>query len=648
MNKLLQFGLKFRCFYRKDNHWKEVPVNLFDENGFLFQTKEEKIILVLNEWEQGYNYSLLSDFVYDTEIRLIIESERAVNAFHLIPGNIYGDNNIQKVKPGEYPSLTNEYSGKRFCSPVWEFRADRAPIPLSAMCFEQKTVCISISPYSDTEGTNIHNGLFAELPASIGVTLGYQNIPCTFIDKGKEGATKNQFCKKAVAEGSIYFYESGGKKAIHVAIRREYEKLHTRALYQKSYVEAANALVRTMTMLSWNEEWRAYTDMMCRPEGHPELKPDRPIYEIGWTGIAELACPLIMAEVILPLSKADFSNAMSGEQLINKIIGAYSTDSGFLYDLVSPIDKSSSLVNGWWADYPIASDCHCAYTNGKAVHSILKSIYFLKNHKKAWPEQWLAVSIKVLETILRLQHENGNYGYTYSTVEKRVLDWNGFAGCWFVPCMAYAYYLTRESKYLISADKAIEYYSEFVNDLNCYGTPMDTWKAVDEEGNLAFIRGARLLHEFTGESRYLKMLEAGAEYEYLWRYGYAARPDYPPIKNGWNSCGGSITSVSNPHIHPMGVLVNDDLLYLADQSKDNYHQSRAADGIAWLMQTLECYPLDTGYGQYGVVSERWCPSDGLIIEEYESGKPYSSWFSYNAWSAGNMLEALMDILNTKI
>lgn len=420
-----------------------------------------------------------------------------------------------------------------------------------------------------------------------------------------------------------------------------------RAVYQKSYEEAAYALVRTMTMLSWNEKWQAYTDMVCKPEGQLELKPDRAIYEIGWTGIAELACPLIMAEVILPLSKEDFGNAMSGVQLINQIIGAYNPDSGFFYDLVSPIDESGSLVNGWWADYPIARGCHCAYTNGKAVCSILKAIDFLRSRKRTWLETWLTISLKVLETVLELQHENGNYGYTYSTLEKKVLDWEGFGGCWFLPCMAYAYRITENPKYLISADKAAEYYSVFVKDLNCYGTPMDTWKAVDEEGNLGFMRGVRLLHEITGDSRYLKMLESGAEYEYLWRYGYAARPDYPPVKDGWNSCGGSVTSISNPHIHPMGVLANDDLIYLAGQTKDMYHQSRAVDGTAWLMQTLECYPLKTGYGQYGVISERWCPSDGLIVEQYESGKLYGSWFYYNAWAAGNMLEALLDILNTR-
>lgn len=81
----------------------------------------------------------------------------------------------------------------------------------------------------------------------------------------------------------------------------------------------------------------------------------------------------------------------------------------------------------------------------------------------------------------------------------------------------------------------------------------------------------------------------------------------------------------------MGVIADDDLRYLADQTGDEYHRSRADDSTAWLMQNLECYPEKTGYGRYGVVSERWCPSDGLVTERYSDGTPYSSWFTYNMW-----------------
>jgi len=116
------------------------------------------------------------------------------------------------------------------------------------------------------------------------------------------------------------------------------------------------------------------------------------------------------------------------------------------------------------------------------------------------------------------------------------------------------------------------------------------------------------------------------------------------LKDGWNACGGSVTSVSNPHIHPMGVIIDSDLRYLARVSGDNYHRMRADDSTAWLMQTLELYPEKTGYGRYGVLSERWCPSDGLTVERYSGGTPCSSWFSYNLWAAANALEAVCEVL----
>jgi hypothetical protein len=173
---------------------------------------------------------------------------------------------------------------------------------------------------------------------------------------------------------------------------------------------------------------------------------------------------------------------------------------------------------------------------------------------------------------------------------------------------------------------------------------MDTFKSVDSEGNLAFIRAARLLHEFTGDEKYLAMLQDGAAYEYLWRYGFRTRPQCRPLAgSNWNSCGGSITSVSNPHVHPMSVVVNDDLEYLARQSDDAYHQHRADDGHAWLMNTMELYPDTMGYGRYGVLSERTCPSDGLLVERFaDDGTPASTWWSYNAWAAGSAMESIAE------
>jgi hypothetical protein len=95
----------------------------------------------------------------------------------------------------------------------------------------------------------------------------------------------------------------------------------------------------------------------------------------------------------------------------------------------------------------------------------------------------------------------------------------------------------------------------------------------------------------------------------------------------------------------MSVVVTEDLHYLAKQTGDNYHASRADDGIAWLLQTMELYPDVAGYGRYGVLSERTCPSDGLLAEVfYDTRAPSSLWWSYNAWAAASAMEALAERL----
>jgi hypothetical protein len=311
----------------------------------------------------------------------------------------------------------------------------------------------------------------------------------------------------------------------------------------------------------------------------------------------------------------------------------------FVHD--RPAGWNDSLINGWWSGFlPQTRDNHCAYTNGHAAYYLLRTFDLLNRNKREWAE----VALRILDTVIDLQRDDGAFGYVFSSRERKVIDFGGFAGCWFAAAAALAWRLSRNANYRAAADRALDFYGTFVRDLACWGTPMDTYKSVDSEGNLAFIRAARLLHESTGDDRYLAMLRDGAHYEYLWRYGFRTRPQCPPLKgSSWNSCGGTITSVSNPHVHPMGVLATSDLEYLARATGDDYHQRRADDGLAWLMNTMELYPDVTGYGRYGVLSERTCPSDGLLVERYhDDGQPASTWWSYNAWAAANAMEAIAE------
>lgn len=612
-----------------------------------------KVELSLEAEALGWSYVLSLESDFETQVRLRVELEDSTDLFHLIPCIIHGDNNCAQVRPLEYPLLTSERPGDPDCSPFWEFRADRSSHPVSMLCCADGAVGVSVDPYTeDAEGRLIRNGVFAELPNAFGVSLGYTNDPLTYInhmfgpeDKWDYGPSTYDRAKVMCTRGRIHVERGEGRLAAHEIIRSIYGELRDLPQPQKNVREATEGLLDALLNVNWSDELQGYTNGSCKVPDEPELKPWRPLVEIGWTGGGVVAYPLLAAQQTLGLPESIFDGGKGPMRIMDQIFDGYNPNSGLLYDVIQPWSDlwPESRVSGWWSGFHLVEECHSAYTNGSAVFYLFKMLELMRERSLDTDPKWLQVGMQVLDTVIELQREDGAYGYTFSQHEKKVLDWEGFAGCWFAAACPLAYRQTQEPRYLDSARKALDYYAGFVKDLNCWGTPMDTYKAVDEEGNLAFVRAARLMHEITGEAEYLKLLQHGADYECLWRYGFKAKPEYPPLDTcGWNSCGGSVTSISNPHVHPMGLLVTSDLEYLAKQTGDSYYQQRADDGVNWLMATMELYPDTMGYGRYGVLSERTCPSDGLVTERYSDGTPCSTWFSYNGWAAANALEALTE------
>ena len=641
MEKVIHgFSVILKLLYRKGEDWRELAIT---EEGDTWKAEDGNthIEIIWSENPLGMEYELSLSATVPTQVRLELELIGENDLFHLIPSNIFGDINLAKAQVGEYPMLTWEQQEDVFCSPYWEFRADRATQPVSILCCEKGVVGICVNPYTETGYEFVRNGVRAELPNKIAVSLGYTNDPVTFVNKREYWPSTRDICRQGKVLGRIYAVRGDGRLAAHQIIEADYRRTRELPTYDKTIEQAGRALIEQFVQTNWSEHFQNYTNMECHLPHDTKLKPWRQLAEIGWTGGGILAYPFMLAEEELGLSTDFFKGKLSPVEIIDEVVRGYNKESGFFNDVARDdwrLDGNPSPVNGWWAGFHLAEDCHCAYTNGSAVYYILKIMC-------TWPEQkkeWMEKALQVLETVMSLQREDGNYGNTYRYDKKAVLDWEGFAGCWFAAAMPYAYRLTKDVKYIESADKALDYYVSFVKKLNCYGTPMDTWKSVDEEGNLAFIRATRQMHEITGEQKYLDYLELGAEYQYLWQYGFRARPEFIPLRNSnWNSCGSSVTSVSNPHAHPMGTLIIDDLNYLAKKTDCSYHLMRAEDAFAWLMNTMELYPDVSGYGAYGIMTERYCPSDGLVIEAYDNGEPSSMWFTYNGWAAANALEAIL-------
>jgi hypothetical protein len=633
------FALDLSLLAYRDGGWLALPMSKRDR-GVRADYKGISAELTLDHRREAIAYTLNFKSTFRSRLRLRVELLDQQNLFHLIPGNIHGDNNAPHVRAGEFPVLAADRPAERNRAPLWEFRADRASHPVSILCCDVGAVGISIDPYSDSDETDdgfIRNGVSVALPNSFGVSLGYGNDPLTFVEKTHFRPATADLVHRASAGGVIHAARGGGRQAAHRIIRALYEQHHDRPAFAKSYDEALRALADTFASVNYSPQLQQYTNRKCRVPIDTMLEPWRAIVEIGWTGGSMLAYPFALAERMFP----DLKMPKSSSHIFDEICAGWNDASGFINDTTinrttqnRPEGWNDSEINGWWSGFlPQTRDSHCAYTNAHAAYYLLKT-------PQSRPE-WTRTALRILDTALSLQRDDGALGYVFSSRERKVIDFDGFAGCWFAAAVPLAWKLTGNAKYRDSADRALAYYAPFVRDLAAWGSPMDTFKSIDSEGNLAFIRATRLMHQMTGEDRYVEMLTAGANYEYLWRYGFRARPQCPPLKNSdWNSCGGTITSVSNPHIHPMGVVATDDLEHLASITGDAYHRSRADDGMAWLMNTMELYPETMGYGQYGVLSERTCPSDGLLAEVYyDDNSPASTWWSYNAWAAGSAMEA---------
>lgn len=604
--------------------------------------------LLLDPEEGSLRYTLTFQAGFPTRLQLALSLPDARQVFHLIPCCIHGDNNLPAAQPGHFPNLTEAYPDNVSCSPYWEFRADRAAIPLSMIAFQGGILALSVNPYTplsqkfttSREGF-VRNGLFARaahdgLPPACGVTAGYRNVPRSFINKDIWGPSTEHLAVKGTIEGRIFIRAAEDRRAAHALVREVYEALRIPPPAPLTPRQAAAALTESLLDVCWKPELGQFTNQHCKDPEKRELKPWRTLAEIGWTGGGVLSTPLLLAGRLLGSDRP----IAHGRGILDSLSRAYNPASGLLWDVAGGPGGRHGL-NGWWAGY-LVRDVHCAYTNGSGLYHLLRGALLLRGAPEFNPA-WLETGLQALDTVVRLQRPDGNFGYTYSAERPEILDPDGFAGAWFIPALALAWKHTGRAAYLDAARRGAAFYHTFVRDLACCGTPMDTWKSPDQEGNLGFIRGVRLLHAFTDEPVFLEMLRDAAHYEYLWRYGYRARPEFRPLAGSpWNSCGGSVTSVSNPHIHPMGLVVAADLRYLADRTGDPYHANRLEDSLHWALQTVALYPAWTGYGRLGVMTERFCPSDGLTIETLPDGTPSSIGFTYNGWAAAALLEGLAE------
>lgn len=638
---------------QKNLYTFQVTARSAEEANILYTTPDTYGLHVTieskHEYEDFIEYELNIENETENDFKGLIHCQAmtyASNPKFFMPAFLYNRNRgnteayqLQDGTIAQFPRLSLTEKGLPY-SDYWMVCSNRLSHPISALYDNGQILAISANPLNSAGQFNGFSCQIGLEKSAVGFTLGYENAPGVYIADGDEAYNIIRELEKTaiVIAGKstystsfrVYAFQAENELGINRVIRHAYEQYHQPVRQASNYQETIQDISNAIFEDAYVESLPNYSTRVFLKNG--KIVHD-PIGSIAWTGGVEVAVPELYAA-------ARLSNEAMREQactVIRHIVEhSLNENSGLPFDAYN---ESSWYTEGWW-DFDLRESGHSSYLVGQALYYILLGYEIEKNFFKTEHSDWLEFVNQVLARIELTKDNLGEVPHIWSSKDGHGLDYDSFCGCWCVAASAYYCKLTGNIDRLNSAIKsAHHYYNTYISKMECYGTPHDTLKAVDSEGSLAFIKACRTLHEITGESQYLRMLQDGIEYEFTFKFCWNPPIMYEPLKRlDWSCCGGSVTSTCNPHIHPMSNNVMDELLYCYQQTKDNYYLERLKDTAQWAMQTYSQYDGQYDYGKKGWMSERFCYSDGLMIETYSDGSLCSTWKCFLPWGASNILE----------
>lgn len=644
---------------------------------FSARSKTQSNIEYLSLQEQGLKASkeiILGDGSpknpYKTLIRIVNHNEKPWsgvihvelmfnkhNPRFFLPAFMYGNNRGECPQnvPNEFPRLREET--KRPSSPWWMVRSDRLSHPVALVFDTDKIYGLSTSPYfiynnsikqqwkPELQGDFYQYSGFtcSLLKGAVGCTLGYENAPWLFVEshdvREREPLGDNCFDLEAGETVEffldMYDFEAETELDINSVIQEVYYQYHQNPRRVSDEKTTVADLATAVYEDAWLPEDRNYSGQVFEDKENGGYRYNK-ILSISWTNGLSVATPMLMSALRL----GNESMRQQAITCINNII-EQSPDpfTGLPYEACN--DDIWSM-KGWWFD-GMHTPGHSSYLIGQAMYYIIKACEYEKRLNNCVHKDWLEFVKNILSKIELTKNTDHEYPFILSEKTGAGIEYDALIGSWCMAALSYYCWLTEDRSYLDGLQKSeMHYYNEFIKRMECYGGPLDTDKAVDSEGVLAYIKAVRYLHALTGEDYYLEHMRDAICYEFTFKFCYNSPIKIHPLsKMGWSSCGGSVTSTANPHIHPMSSNLIDELLYYADQTGDEYVKDRIEDTVSWGCQCYNTYDREFDYGKKGWMSERFCHCEGLLSQKYSDGSVASTWFCLMPWASGSIIEGLV-------
>ena len=617
--------------------------------------------------------ALKNDGICDFEgiVLLCLKGNPSESRFYL-PGFMYGTNRgdrpwkVDCKFPRLRASVKNPLDSDCPLSSFYMVRSDRLSHPCAIMLggYEKsdasRLLAFHASPYIfDGDEFVQYGGFYCNAErGEIGFTFGYENAPWLFIQSHmiEERETKGNYIRLAsgqIIEKEFYVYDfvSPSPLAVHDVIRKTYDFYHEELRDASGTDDAIRDLALSICDYAWLPDEKIYSGFV-RETSEEGVFSYNKIPSISWTNGIVVAYPQLLASVRLKNHKM---REQALECIQNIVDFSLNRKSNLPYETC---DSESGVwsCRGWWYD-GMHTGGHSAYLDGQFVYYLLKA-YLFEKEKGAAHDDWLAFASAVTEVFERERNGAGEYPFIFSEEDGTGLEYDSLGSSWCLAASALYCLVLRKMKEcpdnlfkpdLDELEKSAGHYEkQFVEKLECYGAPLDTDKAPDNEGILAFLRASSCLHQLTEKDIYLEYMKNALYHEFSYKFCYNGRITVPPLSEiGWSSCGGSITSVCNPHIHPMSSSVVAEMKYFLEHASKSdlavpYVKSRMKDTVKWGCQTYNLCDGQYGYGKKGWMSERFCYSQGLVVEKYPDGSPSSTWFALMPWASSSVLEGLLD------
>jgi hypothetical protein len=554
------------------------------------------------DWRIRLTY--VGDDVAEYRVRVHFDVRDTGEPRWMIPAMFY-EHNRPANSARKYPRYAvGQNDPQEFVSDYWAFRADRSSCP-SVFCWTDKfTSCLATA---ESFG-DIASGLaFKGDDSGISLMLNFPYVeePVKYSICRDDGIAPDRPLAVMLPHGQVELafstyvaprdlhaydnlirdiYDDSEGEPNPWVTKQEADELLSYGLYNWHYDSEHHALYETCAFDSY---FAKFPHNVERPHMH-----------VSWVS----GIPYAYALWRYGQEHDEESYANAGISVIDKIAGEGLSPSGLFY-------AEWTLESGWGTGWNPNSEWLQARTAAEATWFLLQALEFGKKQGFSRPS-WEAAARSNLDTAIRVQRDDGNFGSYYNVRSGNVEEWDGAAGLMWIPALLAGSRYFNDGKYKLSAVKAGKYYSKFVENEYIYGAPEDVHLGPTSEDGYNAVIAYLHLYEATDKDSWLDLACSAADWATTFRWIYNTPFPESTILHEYDfrTIGGDAASPANNHLHNYGLICLPEFLRLWAYTGDTYYLSRVADHLAFSHQFIAREDGDFN-ARKGMITEQWYHTD---------------------------------------